>query len=115
MMAKRKICSICFREPVKIHGHCHECDTRLKTIRAENKHSEPAKYLTYRGYVVGLYSVGHGDLKARPETRNADHLPKAKTLDLNVWCEGFTREKIKAFKACVLSLCAPSVQYIKEH
>lgn len=113
-MAKRKVCSICFNAPATIHGRCHECYVRLKTLRSDNQHEEPVKYLTYRGYVVGLYPVNGGKLKARPETRNADHLPKAKTINLNVWCEGYTKEMIKSFKGCVLSLCAPSVRYIKE-
>ena len=112
-MARRKVCSVCFSAPAKIHGHCHACHIRLANLRAESQNAQPVKYLTYRGYVVGLYPVGKGILKPRAETRNADKLPKAKTINLNEWCEGFTREKIKEFKACVLSLCAPSVHYIK--
>lgn len=114
-MAGRKMCSICFNAPAKIHGHCHACHIRLKNLRADSTNAVPVKYLTYRGYVVGLYSVGKGVLKPRAETRKAETLPKAKTLDLNVWCEGFTRDKIKEFKACVLSLCAPAVHYVKEN
>lgn len=110
----RKTCSICFSAPAKIHGHCHACHIRLKTLRTDAKTAQSVQYLTYRGYVVGLYPAGKGVLKPRAETRSADKLPKAKTLDLNVWCEGFTREKIKEFKACVLSLCAPAVHYVKD-
>jgi hypothetical protein len=114
MMAKRKVCSICFNAPARIHGYCHACHIRLKTMRTESKNPEPVKYLTYRGFVVGLYPIGGGKLKAHPETRNADNLPKAKTLNLNEWCEGFDKNMVKAFKACVLSLCSPSVRYVKE-
>jgi len=113
-MTTRKVCKVCFSAPAKIHGQCHECYVRLKTLRAENQHEEPVKYLTYRGYVVGLYKAGNGKLKARPETRNAEHLPKSSTINLNMWCDGYTKDMVKSFKACVLSLCAPSVRYVKE-
>jgi len=43
-------------------------------------------------------------LKAQLLKRNPDNLPKRKTIDLNRYCEGFTRAKIKDFKACVLRL-----------
>jgi len=112
-MCERKVCSICFREPAKIHGQCYACYNSVKTIRQNSKRAEPVKYLTYRGYVVGLYSVGNGNLRAKSLNRSADRLPKGRTINLNVWCEGYTRGKIKEFKACVLSLSEPIVKYAK--
>lgn len=111
-MAQRSKCIICDTRPARIHGHCQACHNRIRDLQTESKRAEPVRYLTYRGYVVGLYPSGKGSLRPRMETRSAGHLPKSKTLDLNVWCEGFTREKIKEFKACVLRLCAPAVRYV---
>jgi len=72
-----------------------------RKARAE---AEPAKFLTYRGHVVGLYPTGKGTLKARLLKRDADNLPKSRTLDLNTYLDGFDLEQIKRFKACVLNL-----------
>jgi hypothetical protein len=104
-MKKRSKCSICDIRPVQIQGHCYNCHSQIAKLRKDSVNVEPVKYLTYRGCVVGLYPKDNkGNLRAVPLTRSADKLPKAKTLDLNVFCEGYDRDTIKRFKACVLAL-----------
>jgi len=97
-------CVICEKRPASKGGYCANCAAH---VEAEGRHREvqkPAKFLTYRGNVVGLFPNGDRTLRARLLLLNPDNLPKTKTLDLNTYLEGFTREQIKRFKACVLKL-----------
>lgn len=97
-------CVICERRPANGNGRCATCDSRIKSQSNCQKPDQPKHYLTYRGHVVGLYPNGNGTLKAGLLNRKPENLPKGKTLDLNHYCEGYTRDKIKAFKRCVLQL-----------
>lgn len=100
-------CIICDKRPAHDGGYCITCTSKLDAERKRKGTTQPIKFLTYRGYVVGLYSNGNGRLVPKLLTRNPDTLPKAKTFDLNTYIEGFTRDQIKAFKRCVLQLaCA---------
>ncbi len=96
-------CVICERRPANGNGRCATCDSRINAQSNRNT-DQPKHYLTYRGTVVGLYPNGNGTLIARLLNRKPDNLPKKITLDLNHYCEGYTRDKIKAFKRCVLQL-----------
>ncbi len=99
-------CIICGERPARTEkGYCAACNKRMDTAKVRARKQEPSHYLTYHGAVVGLYPTGRHTL--RPELihgANAEKLPKAKTVNLNEWCAGYTREMVKAFKACVLSL-----------
>ncbi len=97
-------CVVCERRPARDGAYCRNCADKIAAERRQNKREEPVKFLTYRGHVVGLYRNGDGKLIARLLRRNPDKLPKSKTLNLNTYIEGFTREQIKRFKACVLQL-----------
>lgn len=68
------------------------------------KGQEPVKFATYQGHVVGFYRQVDGKLIPRLLRRNSDGLPKSKTLDLNHYIEGFTREQVKNLKAAILQL-----------
>lgn len=102
-----KKCIICERRPARegLKGRCAVCNDRiLKDIRSR-KRPEPVKYLVYRGNVVGLFHKNGGDtLRAELLKRSEKYLPKSRTINLDRYCEGFTREQIKKFKSCVLSL-----------
>jgi len=97
-------CVICSHRPAKVEAFCIQCNGQIETDRNCRKRLEPRHFLTYRGYVVGLFQNGNGMLKAMLLRRNPDRLPIAKTINLDNWCNGFSREKIKEFKACVLKL-----------
>ena len=100
-------CLICEQRPARVKGMCPPCHDQVdKEARQRNaRANKPKYYLTYKGHVVGLYSEKGGTLKARYEPKiNAGHLPKTITIDLNGYCEGYTREQIKRFKACVLQV-----------
>ena len=86
-------CVICDKRPANNGGYCAPCGNYIESMRKARANNQPRHFLTYRGHVVGLYPVGEGRLKPRLLKRSAEHLPKRKTLDLNVYCDGFTREK----------------------
>lgn len=97
-------CIICGRRPARDSGYCTNCASQIEAEKRRKQADKPAKFLTYHGYVVGLFKNGRGTLEAKLLRRSPEGLPKRDTLDLNRYCEGFTRDKIKAFKRCVLQL-----------
>lgn len=98
------MCAICDRRPANGGAYCSNCTAKLEAESRRKAKPEAQHYLTYRGHVVGLYPDGNGALKARLLNRNPENLPKSRTLNLNRYCEGYTRDKIKAFKRCILQL-----------
>jgi hypothetical protein len=104
------MCAICGKRPaVEGSAFCHNCLQKVESERRSRRKPEPRHFLTYQGHVVGLYPDGQGKLNAQLLRRNPDNLPKSKTVNLDRYCEGFSRETIKAFKRCVLQLAFPNV------
>ena len=97
-------CVICDERPARSEGTCNNCSLKLKAEYRRKAKVEAKHFLTYKGHVVGLFPNGDGMLSARLLRRSAEKLPKRKTLDLNTYIEGFNRDQIKRFKACVLRL-----------
>ena len=95
-------CPICDRG-IKTGQYCQQDQRELDKERAElRKRKRIAfKYLAYAGHVVGLFPK-NGNLVASYIGMSMAGIPKAKLIDLNEYCEGFTRHQIKAFKATVL-------------
>ena len=99
-------CNVCEARPARVEGLCHNCSRKIEAEKGHKKAEKPVSFLTYRGHVVGLYRNGGSTLLPKLMNRNPDTLPKSKTLDLNTYLEGFTREKVKSFKSCVLTLAS---------
>lgn len=100
-------CAICERRPARTpESYCANCASQIDAERHKRaaQSDKPVKFLTYRSYVVGLYPNGNGTLKPQLLRRSPDNLPKTRTLDLNRYCDGFTRQEVKRFKACILQL-----------
>ena len=97
-------CVICERRPAIREGFCGICADKINSEQSHRQTVQALHFLTYQGHVVGLFPVGGGELRPRLLRRKVELLPKRKTLDLNHYCDGFERVKIKAFKACVLHL-----------
>ena len=97
-------CIICGWRPAGDNHFCNNCNQKVQSEKQKKNGKQPVKFLTYRGSVVGLYPNGAGRLTPRLLKRSPEHLPKTKTLDLNTYIDGFTREDIKGFKRCVLQL-----------
>lgn len=99
-------CNVCEARPVRVKGLCHNCAGKIEAEKKRKKAEKPTSFLTYRGHVVGLYRNGGSTLMPKLLNRNPIYLPKSKTLDLNTYLEGFTREKVKSFKSCILKLAS---------
>lgn len=98
-------CIICERRPaVNGNGWCANCTAKIEADRKRKRPEEPVKFLVYRANVVGLFPNGQGTLKPRLLRRDASKLPKGKTINLDHYCHGFTREQVKRFKKTVLRL-----------
>lgn len=98
-------CIICHQRPaLNGNGLCNNCQQQSDSFSKAHTPSEPFRFVTFRGHVVGMYPSGEGKFKPRLLGRNPDRLPKSKTLNLNNYIEGFSRDTIKRLKATVLSL-----------
>jgi hypothetical protein len=98
-------CLICERQP-RQEGqlYCGNCASKLASERRRSQRPEPLKYATYRGHVVGFYPNGDGKLQPRLVMRDPSKLPQSKTINLDVYCPGFTREQVKKIKRAILAL-----------
>lgn len=93
------ICIICERRPrMPDSRYCNNCEQKLKAEVRIRTAKKPEYFLTYQGIVVGLFR-NNGKLTPELLKRGPDRLPQKQTIDLNRYCKGFTREKIKEFKA----------------
>ena len=106
-------CIICEQRPAFEHGWCKACAAKIERERKASKPERPVYYVTYRGGVVGMYRISEGKLRAKCETRSPESLPKRNTIDLNVYCAGYTREQIKKLKAGILGTCEPRYEVVK--
>ncbi len=97
-------CSICEKRPAKVNGWCQVCNDRIEAERRDRNKDPFYRYLVYQNEVVGLRKGYDGRtvyewLKREPYDKDGKlRLPKSKTIDLNHYCEGYTREQIKALK-----------------
>lgn len=97
-------CIICERRPATDDVVCHNCGQKIDKERRARQKPKPEYYLTYKGGVVGLFR-NNGTLKGQALNINPERLPKTNTINLNRYCEGYSRAQIKAFKRAVLTLC----------
>ena len=100
------MCAICNHRPkAKGSRYCVNCQAKMDKEKRLRTAEKPVKFATYRGHVVGFYRRnGDGVLVPRLLRRKPEGLPKGKTLDLNRYIEGFTREQVKNLKSAILQL-----------
>lgn len=125
---QRSKCLICETKPRSHGAYCHNCAAKVKAeeVKRANGHTKPDKYLHYRGQWVGLYGDGvdeEGERLFKPKYLGYDPMPEpgakdkigralkhkypmGKTLNLDVYLEGYTREQVKRMKAVILKLSA---------
>ena len=97
-------CVVCDVHPANNGGLCHNCNAKVEAEKGKRKAEQPVKFATYQGHVVGFYRNGGGKLAPRLLQRKPENLPKNKTLDLNKYIEGFTRDQVKKLKSAILQL-----------
>ncbi len=99
------VCLLCEHRPAKAGcGFCANCQQKVDSLRNGANHEQAFKFVTYQGHVVGFYRSGGDKLIPRLLQRNPEHLPRCRTIDLNTYVDGFTREQVKKLKACIKSL-----------
>ena len=105
-MANGKVhrCVICGIKPSPIGQYCHKCTQAVEKIKREAKSGRVDRFITYQDNVIGLIPKGNGQFIATVLKRDAAKLPASKTLDLNQYCAGFSRQQIKGLKAKIKSL-----------
>jgi hypothetical protein len=98
------MCAICNHRPRANGGrYCANCQAKIDSEKQRRAAEKPIKYATYRGHVVGFHRR-NGKLVPRLLRRKPEGLPKGKTLDLNSYIEGFTRDQVKNLKSAILKL-----------
>lgn len=98
------MCAICDRRPPAPGGRfCNNCQAKLDKEARRRKGEQPFKFATYQGHVVAFYEQ-EGVYHPRLLKRKPEGLPKGKTLDLNHYIEGFTRDQVKKLKSAILQL-----------
>ncbi len=95
-------CVICERRPAVDNGTCGNCKAKIDSETRRHQPVKPVKFLVYHGMAVALVPNGKGTLKTVAINRNPDTLPENKLLNLNRYCEGYSRDMIKSFKKAVL-------------
>lgn len=104
----RAKCMICDTRPATIGSFCRNCHGAIEaeTRRSQESRRVPApdRFITYQGKVIAMFDQGGGMGKYQRYNKEPGKLVKAKTIDLNVFCDGFARDEIKRLKRLVLDL-----------
>jgi len=96
-------CPICELRPrAPEQPYCNNCQLQIEADKRSRKALRHGHFLTYKGFVVGLVRNDRGLWTPEALKRSADKLPKGRTIDLNTFLPGYTREEIKRFKVAVL-------------
>ena len=100
-------CVVCDHRPARVAGLCTNCNAKVESERKRKADQEPFRFVTYHGHVVGMFPNGRdGNYIPRLLKREPDKLPKGRTINLDHYCEGFTRDQIKKMKRCILALAS---------
>jgi len=98
----RTKCLICEVRPrYKGSKYCHNCGMAIAAESNGNGNAKAEKYLTYQGAIVGLFKNGKDTFKPKIVNVSLKGISKSKVIDLDNWCEGYTRDQVKAFKRCI--------------
>ena len=99
-------CVVCEQRPAHDGPYCFACFERLEKQRQQNgKNGKPVKFLHYRGNLVGLVPTGNKGYSTIPVKRCLTGIPKSRLIDLDHYCDGYSREIIKRFKAAIAVTC----------
>ncbi len=95
-------CFICGTRPATSSSSamCHNCRAKIGALGKSLRNAEPIKYVTYQGSSVALFRNDDG--RFTPVMTKRTKFPKSKLINLDTYCEGFTREQIKNLKRVVL-------------
>jgi hypothetical protein len=100
------MCIICGRRHKNGGAYCQLHARELDKQRQEQKARKGKnafRYVQYHGHVVGFYRDGD---KFRPSYvgMSVNGIQKSRLINLDEYCEGYTREQVKRLKVIVLRL-----------
>jgi hypothetical protein len=101
--AKVRKCLICGVRPSNGQSYCQYCTAQIEAEKRRKQEPRAFRYATYDGTTIEFHAVGKGVFKARYCGRNPDTLPQKLLINLDKWCDGFTRDQVKKLKRQVLS------------
>ena len=103
--AKKRKCQICGLRPAATErGFCHNCQNSIDAEkRRKREKNKPFKYATYRGVTVALFKDGGDTLKPQFVTLNPERIARSRLINLDEYCDGFTRQQVKKLKRLCLS------------
>ena len=103
MQTRRRKCLICGVRPVNGGSYCSQCTSKIEAEKRHKAKPKPFRYATYKGTTIEFHANGKGTFVPQLCGRNPEKLPHKLLINLNEWCEGFTREQVKKLKRQVLS------------
>jgi hypothetical protein len=111
MQQQKPKCLICEYRPAQDGSpYCHNCKQKIVAETASQQRETPEKYLYYRGNWVGMYRVSSDTLKPQylgyAPIEKKPKYPLNRTLNLDGYLVGFTRDQIRKLKRCILQLSA---------
>lgn len=98
MKTKKRKCLICGVRPSNGGSYCSQCTSAIEAEKRRNAKPRPFRYVTWKGDTLEFRANGKGTFIATPIKRDPDTLPKKLLINLNEYCEGFTREQVKKLK-----------------
>lgn len=110
-VGKRMPCLICQKHTVRVlykgRSECPTCakrwDTEDKRRREAKQQAKPWKWLSWKGMTVAVYLVGEGlEQRCKASTSWHGDIATSRLINLDLWCDGYTREQVKAMKSMVL-------------
>jgi hypothetical protein len=89
--------------PSNRQSYCKQCTAQIEAEKRRKQKPRAFRYATYQGTTIEFHAVGKGVFKPQFCGVNPDTLPQKLLINLNKWCEGFTREQVKKLKRQCLS------------
>jgi len=89
--------------PSNGQSYCKQCTSQIEADKRRKVKPRVFRYATWDGTTIEFVPVGKGVFKAQYCGRNPDTLPQSLLINLDKWCEGFTREQVKKLKRQILS------------
>jgi hypothetical protein len=103
-MAKVQVrkCLICGVRPSNGQSYCKQCSSQIEAEKRRKAKPKPFRYVTYQGTTFEFRAGKNGTFVPHYTTRNPETLPQNLLINLNKYCDGFTREQVKKLKRLCL-------------
>jgi len=100
---KVRKCLICGVRPSNGQSYCKHCAAQIEADKRRKQKPKTFRYVTYQGVTFEFRNGKNGTFIPHYTSHNPDTLPQKLLINLNEYCEGFTREQVKKLKRLCLS------------